>query len=180
MAAIDPAARRYATAAFELAQEAGEAEAWAGALDQIAALFADPDVVRVMSNSRVPNETKLSIAREALKDLPALTVNLAGLLIAKGRTALAPAIAQQFRELLEESQGIVRARARSAVPLSKEEEEAIARRLGLETGKHVILETEVDPSLIGGLVIQVGDRLVDASTRARLEALKENLVGAVG
>lgn len=149
-------------------------------MDAVAEFFSQADVERVMTNSRVSTEAKLRVADSVLGKLPPLVRNLVGLLITKGRTTLAAAIARQFREMVEESQGIARARATSAVPLSPEEQEAITRRLSLETGKQVILETSVDPELLGGLVVQIGDRLIDGSTRARLTALRENLVGAIG
>ena len=64
--------------------------------------------------------------------------------------------------------------------LSESEKQALAQRLQQQTGLQISLETEVDASLIGGLVVQIGDRLVDASARGRLNALRDQLVGAVG
>ena len=66
-----------------------------------------------------------------------------------------------------------------AKPPKTAQRQALARRLGEQTGLRIVLETAVDPRLLGGVVIQIGDRLVDASTRARLEALRQSLVGAV-
>jgi F-type H+-transporting ATPase subunit delta len=180
VAAIDPAARRYAQAAFELAQESGEPRAWAMALNTIADFMSQADVLRVLTNTRITMDKKLAVVDAVLAELPPLPLNLARLVVRKGRSELAPQIAEQFRIMLEESEGVARARATSAIPLSEDEKAAIVRRLGDSTGRQILLETEVDPSILGGLVIQVGDRLVDASTRARLDALRENLVGAIG
>jgi F-type H+-transporting ATPase subunit delta len=173
------AAKRYALAAFELAQEQGNTNVWLNAVRQIAEFMGDPEVRRVLENSRVGQEPKQRLVAAALADLPGLTLNLARLLVRKNRTALAVDIAAQFEQLLEAQRGISRARATTAVPLGDAEREALARRLREQTGNEVVLETAVDPELLGGVVVQIGDRLIDASTRARLRALRENLIRAV-
>ena len=173
------AAKRYAIAAFEIAQERGDTGAWLNAIRQIAEFMGDPEVRRVLENSRVGQEPKQRLIEAALNDLPPLPLNLAKLLVRKNRTALAVDIASQFEQLLEEQRGISRARAVTAVPLGNAERDALARRLREQTGKEVLLETSVDPNLLGGVVVQIGDRLIDASTKARLRALRENLIRAM-
>jgi F-type H+-transporting ATPase subunit delta len=171
------AAKRYALAALDLANENGDAKAWQEALVQIAEFMGDPEVRRVLENTRVSQEPKQRLINAALGDLPALPLNLARLLVRKNRTALAGDIALTFNRLLEEEKGIARARATTAVPLSDAERDALVSRLREQTGQDVILDVEVDPSLIGGVVVQIGDRLIDASTRAKLQAMREALVG---
>jgi F-type H+-transporting ATPase subunit delta len=173
------AAKRYALAAFDLAKGEGYLDAWQESLDQIAQFMSEPEVRRVLENTRVTQEPRQGLIDVALADLPALPLNLARLLVRKNRTALAPAIAAQFRKLVEEDRGITRAKAVTAVPLNDVERQALVDRLEAQTGNQIILEVEVDPSLMGGLVVQMGDRLVDYSTRARLQALRESLTGAV-
>jgi F-type H+-transporting ATPase subunit delta len=173
------AAKRYALAAFELAKEHGDMDAWREGVSQIAEFMSDTEVRRVLENTRVGQEPKQRLIEAALGDLPPLPLNLARLLVRKNRTALALDIAAAFNQLIEEDRGITRARARTAVPLSEAEVEALARRLQEQTGHEVILDVEVHPDVLGGVVIQIGDRLIDASTRARLHALRENLVGAL-
>jgi F-type H+-transporting ATPase subunit delta len=173
------AAKRYALAAFELAKEHGDMDAWREGVSQIAEFMSDTEVRRVLENTRVGQEPKQRLIEAALGDLPPLPLNLARLLVRKNRTALALDIAAAFNQLIEEDRGITRARARTAVPLSEAEVEALARRLQEQTGHEVILDVEVDPDVLGGVVVQIGDRLIDASTRARLHALRENLVGAL-
>jgi F-type H+-transporting ATPase subunit delta len=180
MADVNLAAKRYARAAFAIALEHNDADAWRGALDQIGEFMGDPEVRNVLENTRVARDSKQQLIEAALGTLPPLPLNLARLLVRKGRTALAPEIATEFRAMLEEQQGVARARAVTAVPLSDAERDSLRQRLQQQTGHEIMLETEVDPSLIGGVVVQIGDRLVDASTRARLEALRQSLVGAVG
>jgi F-type H+-transporting ATPase subunit delta len=176
---LESAAKRYTLAAFELAQERDNLREWQNALERIAAFVSEPDVAMIMANSRVPQESKQQLLMAGLSDLPGLTLNLARLLVRKNRTALAPQIAEQFRQLVEDQEGIARAKAITAVPLSDADRQALSARLRQQTGREVVLETEVDPELLGGVVVQIGDRLVDASTRARLEALRASLVGAL-
>jgi F-type H+-transporting ATPase subunit delta len=169
------AAKRYAIAAFELAQEHNDMDAWLGAVQQIAEFMGDPEVKRVLENTRVSQEPKQRLIEAALGDLPALPLNLAKLLVRKNRSELAVDIADQFQQLLEGQRGVSRARATTAVPLGDAEREALSRRLAEQTGGEVVLETEVDPGLLGGVMVQIGDQLIDASTRSKLRALRASL-----
>jgi F-type H+-transporting ATPase subunit delta len=173
------AAKRYALAAFQIAKERGEIDAWRDALAQIAEFMSDPEVRRVLENTRVGQDPKQRLIDAALGDLPALPLNLARLLVRKHRTALAADIALSFSQMIEEERGITHAHARTAVPLSEAEVADLARRLQQQTGREVILDVEVDPSVLGGVIVQIGDRLIDASTRAKLQAMRESLVGAL-
>jgi F-type H+-transporting ATPase subunit delta len=173
------AAKRYAIAAFELAQEHNDTDAWFSAVRQIAEFMGDPEVKRVLENTRVRQDPKQRLIEAALSDLPPLPLNLAKLLVRKNRTELAVDIADQFQQLMEQQRGVSRARATTAVPLGDAERQTLSRRLAEQTGGEIILETAVDPELLGGVVVQIGDRLIDASTRARLRALRSSLVNAV-
>ncbi len=141
--------------------------------------MSEADIRRALENTRISRGAKQRLIESGLGDQPPLPLNLARLLVGKGRTALAAGIAAQFDELVEAHQGIARATARTAVPLSEEVKQAMVQRLESETGLRVLLETEVDADLIGGAVVQIGDRLIDASTRARLTALRESLIGSL-
>jgi F-type H+-transporting ATPase subunit delta len=176
---VNLAAKRYAVAAFELAQEHNDSDAWLSAVRQIAEFMGDTEVKRVLENTRVGQEPKQRLIEAALGDLPALPLNLARLLVRKNRTALAVDIAGQFERLLEEQRGVARARATTAVPLGDGEREALSQRLAQQTGGEILLETAVDPELLGGVVVQIGDRLIDASTRAKLRALRTSLTRAL-
>ena len=102
--------------------------------------------------------------------------NLAGLLLQRRRIALLPAIAVEYERLLDRSRGIAAATVSSAARLDDADEAAVRRRVERMTGATVRLASVVDPSLIGGLTLQVGDRLLDASVRGRLERLRSQLV----
>jgi len=96
----------------------------------------------------------------------------------RGKTALAPQIAEAFQELVDQANGISHAMVTSAVPLSDEDLKAVERRLREITGGAVTVEMRVDESILGGLVVRIGDRLIDGSTMSRLRALKRQLTGA--
>ncbi len=174
------AAKRYASAAFELAVESNSIEAWSDALARIAHFLSDGEAARALQNGRISQEVKHRLIEAGLGDLPRLPLNLAHILVNKGRTGLAVQIAEQFARMLEHHQGISRAKATTAVPLTDTDRQALTQRLRDATGRQVLLETDVDPEILGGVIVQIGDKLIDGSTRARLEALRGSLVGAVG
>ena len=99
-------------------------------------------------------------------------LNLARILVHRGRTALAAQIAEAFQELADAARGIAHAEVTTAVPLSEGEAKAVAEKLAEITGKQVVVQTRVDEGIIGGLVARIGDRLIDGSTRSRLAALR--------
>ena len=103
-------------------------------------------------------------------------LNLIGLMLRRGRIEQLPRVAAEFRRLDNARQGITLATATSAAPLTPDEVRALTERLEQFTGGRVELDLQVDPSLLGGLVVRVGDRLIDGSVRGRLERLRNQLV----
>ena len=103
-------------------------------------------------------------------------LNLIGLMLRRSRIDQLPRVAAEFRRLDNARQGITLATATSAAPLSQDEVRALTARVEQLTGGRVELDLQVDPSLLGGLVVRVGDRLIDGSVRGRLERLRNQLV----
>lgn len=171
----DIAAKRYAEAAYQIAREQGQQERWLEGLRQMAALFAEPQAQAFLDDARVPARAKMELVERALTGLDPLVLNLARLLVQRRRAALGPQIVEAFQELWDEERGIAHALVTTAVPLSEEERQAVARRLSEISGKQVVVETRVDEGIIGGLVARIGDRLIDGSTRSKLLALKRQL-----
>jgi F-type H+-transporting ATPase subunit delta len=97
--------------------------------------------------------------------------------VEKGRIELAQQVRDEYQRLLDERRGIAQATVFTAVPLSDDERRAVAQRLQKLTGKEIVLDAQVDPDVLGGLVARIGDRLIDGSTRGRLLALRQSLVG---
>src|SRR5262249_13450035 len=101
--------------------------------------------------------------------------NLVGLVVRRGRIEQLPRVAAEFRRLDDQRQGIVHATATTALPLNDTEVRALTARLEQMTGGRIALQTDVDESLLGGIIVRVGDRLIDGSVRGRLERLRNQL-----
>ena len=114
----------------------------------------------------------------ALAGVDPLVLNLARLLVRRRRTSLGSQIAEAFQELIDHAKGISHATVTSAVALSPDDKRAVDQKLREITGGEVILDTQVDEGILGGLVFRIGDHLIDGSTRSRLIALKQRLEGA--
>lgn len=177
MAGRDTAARRYAEAAFEVALRDGTVETWRSELDAAAALGEDVRLARTLANPAVPLETRTKASDATFGQIVGRPVlNLINLVLRRGRIDQLPRIAAEFRRLDDARQGITVATATSAAPLTPDELKALMSRLEDMTGGRVRLDTQVDPSLLGGLIVRVGDRLIDGSVRGRLERLRNRLV----
>ncbi|HEV8488553.1 MAG TPA: F0F1 ATP synthase subunit delta [Candidatus Limnocylindrales bacterium] len=176
-------ARRYAEAAFELAAADDGHDSWARDLEEAARVLGDEQVSRMLDDPTVPlREREDLVGRLLERRVARPVVNLVRLLAQRGRADLLPAISGEFRRLLNRKRGIVEAVATSAKPLSQADREAVRERVEAMTGAKVELQAEVDESLIGGLTVRVGDRLLDASIRGRLERLRHELIarGSLG
>ncbi len=169
------AARRYGEAAFQIARDGGTEERWSEGLSLMAAVFSDSEIAALMQEARISSADKMGIAEKALAGVDPLVLNLARLLVHRGRTALATQIAEAFQELVDAERGIAHALVTTAVPLSDEETKAVAEKLSEISDLQVVVETQVDERIIGGLVARIGDKLIDGSTRSRLLALKRRL-----
>jgi F-type H+-transporting ATPase subunit delta len=177
MARRETAARRYAEAAFEVALRDDSVAAWRADLETAAEVASDERVRHLLANPAVPLETRTEMAEKILgKDIHRPVLNLMGLMIRRGRVDELPKVAAEFRRLDNARQGITLATATSAAPLGKDEIKALAERMEKFTGGRVELDVQVDPSLLGGVVVRVGDRLIDGSVRGRLERLRNQLV----
>ena len=177
MAKRDTAARRYAEAAFEVAQRDGTVEAWRSDLDAAGEIAADDQVGRMLGNPAVALETRTEMAESIFgKTVSKQVLNLIGLMLRRGRIEQLPRVAAEFRRLDNARQGITLATATSAAPLSPDEVLALTARMEELTGGRVELDLRTDPSLLGGLVVRIGDRLIDGSVRGRLERLRNQLV----
>jgi F-type H+-transporting ATPase subunit delta len=177
MATRDTAARRYAEAAFQVAERDGAFEAWRSELDAAGSIAADEEVGRMLANPAVPLDTRTEMADSIFgKVVSQPVLNLIRMLLRRGRIHQLPVVAAEFRRLDNARQGITLATATSASPLSPDEIRAVTARMEQLTGGRIELDVQVDPSLLGGLVVRVGDRLIDGSVRGRLERLRNQLV----
>jgi F-type H+-transporting ATPase subunit delta len=173
------APRRYAEAAFELATRDKAIDAWGRDLRTAAALVGDDRVARLLDDPSRPLAERSGILDRLLgKRVSPAVANLVRLLVERGRLDIIGAIAEEFRRLVNAERGIVHAIITTAIPLKADETAAIDARLRAMTGATVELQVQVDPALIGGLTVRIGDRLIDASVRGRLERLRDQLTSS--
>jgi len=169
-------ARRYAEASFQIAERDGTIEQWLHQLAEAGQLVADPRVVHMLENPETPIDGRLAIFRETLGEgmLPQLP-NLLTLILLRRRVDQLPRLAREFRRLYNKKMGIVEAIATSAAELDEAELSALRSRLEQMTSAKIELTTAVDPSLLGGVQVRLGDLLIDGSVRGRLEQLRSRL-----
>ncbi len=173
MALARTTARRYAEAAFEIAERDGSMAAWRDALALAEERLASPEVVRLLANPSVPADGRVSALERILgDDVTGAPHNLLALMVRRGRFELLPGVIREFTRLYRRREGIVEATVTSASVLDADEVKALHERLVVMTGSHIELQQQVDPELLGGVQVRVGDRLIDGSVRGRLERLR--------
>lgn len=168
-------ARRYARALLAIGKDQQKDDVIAAEFERLAQVYERSrdlqDALRnpVFSASQRQGVLDSITARLGLSKT---TQDTARLLLSRGRIPELPGIARALRELVDEQAGRVRARLISAKPIDKATEVRIRAALGRGTGKSVVLETTEDPSLIAGIVAQVGDVVYDGSLAAQIQALR--------
>ncbi len=168
-------ARRYARAAFDLAVSAGQEEAWLRDLRVMESILTQPELAALLENPAVTFDEKREVVGRALEGLEPMRRNFAFVLIEHRRAAEIPEIVEEFQQELNAYQGIAIAEVTTAVPLDEAESRAVAGRLERLVGKRIILEKRVDPSILGGVIARIGDRLIDGSIAGQLESLRREL-----
>jgi F-type H+-transporting ATPase subunit delta len=168
-------ARRYARAVFEIAQEREQLDEWQSGLERIARLSQDETIASFLESPDIHFKDKAKLLSETLGDINPLMLNLVYLLITRGRFSMLADIASEYQRLLDSYYNIERAEVTTAIPLDDEDKKRLGERLSEVVGKKVIFEHGVDPNLIGGVVVRVAGKLLDGSTRGKLEALKREL-----
>ena len=169
-------ARRYAQAVFEIALGRKELDRWQSDLRTIASLGEDDTIIAWLENPKFRFDDKVRLLSEQLGDLNPLALNLVYLLVARGRLSMIGDIADEYQRLLDSYRGIEQAEVITAVPLDDEDRLRLGERLGAVVGKKLVVKPEVDSSLIGGFIARIGGKLLDGSTRSKLEALKREMV----
>ena len=172
-------AKRYSQAVFYIALEAKELDRWHADLRKIADLGEDAAITFWLQNPKLHFDDKAKLISEQLRDINPLVLNLVYLLITKGRFDIIGDIADEYQRLLDSYRGIEQAEVVTTIPLDDAEKLILSEQLGSAVGKKVMVKSEVDPSLIGGIMVRVGGKLMDGSTRNKLAALKKELAGPV-
>jgi F-type H+-transporting ATPase subunit delta len=171
--------RRYARAVFDLASDDKDLDGWAQRIEAVKTLFQQPDVHEILANPTVPPTQRVELVETLAKErLDEGALNLARLLVSAAAIDVIDDVEDAYRELVDEAVGRLRATAVTAVELSKEDQDRLARELSERMGRDVRLQARVDPNVIGGVLFEVGDRVIDATLAGRLAQLKRALVTA--
>jgi F-type H+-transporting ATPase subunit delta len=174
-------ARRYATAAFNVASETGDYDGWLNVLQEFARILRTPSARTIFMSPAVPKSQKIAAVDQLLPQATPMVANFLHILAERDRLDEVPGIADALRDLINDRRGIVTAEVTTAIPLDQDMERLVAQRLAAHLGREadkVTIRSRVDPTIIGGVVARVGDRLIDDSVRGRLERLRRTLAGA--
>lgn len=169
--------RRYAQAVFEIALEKKGLERWQQDLQKVVDATGDETFLAALESPKIKIGDKSRLLSERLGDISPLALNLVLMLISRGVIGMIGDIAEQYQRLLDSYHGIQTAEVITAVPLDDNDKDRLARRLSDLAGSKIVLKSEVDPEIIGGIIARVGGKLLDGSTRSKLAALKRELVG---
>ena len=172
------AARRYARAVFELATEEGQVAEWGRRVAQVSDLLSNPQVAAVLTNPTIPVNLRMELISAAPHELDPEAANLARLLIESNRVGDARGVAEDYEALADAAAGRVRATVTTAVERAPDERDRLAHQLSERLGKEVRIEVVVDERILGGLKLQYGDRLIDASLATKLQQLRRRLADA--
>jgi F-type H+-transporting ATPase subunit delta len=168
------AARRYAEALIGLTPNERALGDLRTSLEKLAPVF-DRATVAGLRDPSVPMKQRVEAVTSALRGEPDVVRSLLVLLLETDRIALVPQIALAFGDLVDRREGISKARITTAVPLKETEQRELVNRLERESGRKLRATFAVDPTLIGGAKIQIGDHLIDSSVHAKLVALGRQL-----
>lgn len=175
MAELATIARPYAEALFRVAQS-GNLNAWSEWVRELAAVAGHPDMLALSTDPKVTHGQVIDVVMAALRSPSEPAVrNFVATLVENGRLSVMPEIAAQFDALRNASAGSADARIVSAFPLKDEQVKELAAALERKFGRKLNASVTVDPSLLGGVRVEVGDEVLDASVRARLAAMQTTL-----
>ena len=170
-------ARPYAQAAFRQAEREGSVDSWSEGLELLAAVTGDQELAMLLADPRVPAERVTELVLDVCGDaLGATMANFVRVLGEGRRLGAGPEIARQFEEERRRRAGRSAVEIVSAYALEPAHVTMLADAIGRRLGGDITVETSVDESLIGGVVIRVGDSVIDASLAGRLRELAQDLV----
>jgi F-type H+-transporting ATPase subunit delta len=171
-------ALKYARAVFDSALEAGTTDPVGADLASLRALEKDdPAFLGYLISPEVLTEHKLEFVEKVFRPrvIP-LVAHLLRLLVEKARIGFLPVICEEYQRLAEEHRGVLRAEVLSAISLSPEQETTLKSELDRITGKNVVLEKRVDTSVLGGVIVHLGNQIIDRSLRHGIRRLREGLL----
>ena len=173
-------ASKYATAIFEIARDEENLDGYAEDLAKVRDdVFAIPEAVKFFQNPLVPAQAKKDLLTRAVgKEVSVTVMNFLMLLVDKKRIGVFNEIHDIFTSLKNREQGILIADVTSAFPLSKKQQDALIKKLTSLTGRKIQIRPHKDTSILGGLILKIGDKLIDGSAVGRLRALQATMRNA--
>lgn len=170
-------ARRYAEAAFDVARQDGNVDQWLSDLQYVKGMLERRTIRQYFDEPNVSREEKVQTLPRIFGGLQPHALNLLRILTVKHRMHLLPAIIEELERLIRESRGVAEAMVTVARPIDGSEQQEIAHRLSAMLGRQVEVHTRIEKNIIGGIVVRVGDQLIDASVAGRLDRLRQELAG---
>ena len=172
------AARRYACALFSAAQKQNKLEQIEKDMTALIELKQQSPAFRQMWESpQVPAGRKRELLRTMFEgNIDSLMLSFLRLLVDKRREDILEAVDQELRQQADTSRHVIRAEATFAVPPTSEEEQGLVRSLEQRTGESVILTIDVNPDILGGVIVRMQDNIIDGSVRGSLERMREQLL----
>ncbi len=167
--------RRYAQAVFEIALEKNELERWQTDLQKVVDVISEGDLFAALESPKIKLEDKSRFLKERLGKINPLVINLALLLISRSAIGIISEVAQEYKRLLNIHRGIKTADIITAVPIDEVEKNKLATKLGEMMDAKIEISAQVDPAILGGMVVRVDGKLLDGSTSGKLLALKKVL-----
>ena len=169
-------ARRYAQAVFAIALERSELDRWLDDLALLADAMENDEFANFLDAPQLTLSQKTSLIEESLGDsVSRLALNLISLLASRSSARLVASIAEAYQRMLDDHNGIERAEIVSAVPLDARQQARIEDMLQGIVGKEITTTARVESHILGGFVARVGDKVIDGSTRTRLDELRREL-----
>lgn len=177
-----PVARRYAEAVFQIGVQQDTIDRWHADLAVLAEYFGNRRLAFVLKEPKIPFTRKEAITRDLLTGkVQHEALNLGLLLVERGLADLAPAIRDAFEALYNDYRGQAVAQVTTAIPLDDALRAQVTAELAEMTGKRIILQEKVDPTILGGAIARVGDTLIDGSLKRRFQLLRHTILqGGLG
>jgi F-type H+-transporting ATPase subunit delta len=172
-------ARSYAKAAFEVATEKHDVPGWRRDLERLVEIFTDPEVAQAFENPRLDDAKRFALAIGLVPDdLDQDRANFVKLLVLSHRTGMIGAIRDAFEALVSEAEGRTELEITLATDVDQDGRAQLQRLLSEKLGRDVELDLRVDPGILGGIIVRLGDRVADGSVRRRLEEMREELLAS--